>query len=171
MLFNLLRKKNAYRYFKHIPKLYDENYYISKYLVDHIELNLTSSKFDDIKLLFFYFVFTPLLSSTSFFFFFFPLDCSKEQSKFFFPIETCWSTSSFFVCEVCIARFKLLETSFNLAFADCSFAKKFDEIAKWLCCIPTFIEVVEQNMANMDISLTEKRGLFLWKKIKQNANF
>ena len=53
----------------------------------------------------------------------------------FFPIETWWSTSSFFICEVCIARFELFEPSFNLAFADCSFAKKFVwslvEIAKW----------------------------------------
>ena len=55
------------------------------------------------------------------------------------------------ICEVCIARFELLEAFFNLAFTDGPLVKKFVEIAKWLCCIPTFLEVVEQNMANMDI--------------------
>ena len=65
--------------------------------------------------------------------------------------EIWWSTSSFFICEVCIAWFELLEPSFKLAFADCSIPKKFVTIAKWLCWVLTFLEVIEHNMANMDM--------------------
>lgn len=43
-----------------------------------------------------------------------------------------------------------LKTIFQLG-ADCSFVKKFVEIVKWLCSIPTFFEVVEHNMANMNM--------------------
>ena len=54
-------------------------------------------------------------------------------------VDIWWPTSSFFIFEVCIVRFELLEPFFNLAFADW---------LKWLRCIQTVLEVVELNMAN-----------------------
>ena len=70
-------------------------------------------------------------------------------------------------CREWFARFKSGDTSLEdksgrgrssdfddqalLTFADCSFAKKFVEIAKWLCRFPSFLVVVEHNMTNMNM--------------------
>ena len=91
----------------------------------------------------------------------------------FHSCQKCMVDLFLLICEVCIVRF---EASFNLAFADCSFAKKFVEIAKWLSCIPTFLEVIESMWRiwiyfRYAFWITEKTRLYLWEKFKQNANF
>lgn len=94
----------------------------------------------------------------------------------YYPACLTFNILGLLICEVCIARFELLVPSFNLSFVDCSFTKKFVDIAKWLCYIPTFLEVVKIMRRrwiwfSKCIFTNWKRGLFLWKKLNKKPIF
>lgn len=57
---------------------------------------------------------------------------------------------SFFVVGKFLRNYYRQFPHLKLPFTNCYINKKFVDIAKWLCRLPTFLEVVEHKMANMN---------------------